>query len=429
MSDDQGYHDLGSYGGQIIKTPNLDRLAAGGIRLTSFYMAAPACTPARGSLLTGRYPQRNGTYELFRNKAVDFGYEYDKMNYASSPERVLGMDVREVLISDVLKDIGYTSGIFGKWDLGQLHRFLPLQRGFDDFYGFVNTGIDYYTHERYGMPSMYRNNEPTTEDRGTYATELFRREAVRFVKQNRDQPFFLYLPFNAPHGASNLDRNDDIVPAPQEYMQLYDGQDPNSDRTKYMAAITAMDDAVGEVLDLLDEYGIADNTIVIFMSDNGGFGLSDNGPLRGQKAGSFEGGIRVPCIIRWPGHIPAGSVSNAFVSAMEIFPTLVHAAGAELPEGVVLDGYDIMPVLTGQQESPRKQMFWQFRFEKAARIGDWKWVQSRKGSGLFNLAEDIGEQHDLSEERPQELERITQRFQEWQVRMEAAEPRRPFKDF
>ena len=153
-------------------------------------------------MLTGRYPQRNGIYENIRNNRVDDGHVYDHYEYSTSPERILGMDKRELLFPQLLKKAGYVNGIFGKWDLGQLDRFLPLQRGFDRFYGFVNTGIDYYTHERYCYPSMYRDNEPTTEDKGTYATYLFEREALRFITENRDNPFFLYLPFNAPHGLS-----------------------------------------------------------------------------------------------------------------------------------------------------------------------------------------------------------------------------------
>ncbi|MEE1545550.1 MAG: sulfatase-like hydrolase/transferase, partial [Alphaproteobacteria bacterium] len=157
VSDDQGYRDLGCFGSGEVQTPHLDRLAAGGIRLTSFYVAWPACTPSRGALLTGRYPQRNGVYDMIRNEAPDYGYRYKPGEYESTLERIGGMDTHEVLLPRMLKAAGYTSGIFGKWDLGVHRRFLPLARGFDEFYGFVNTGIDYYTHERYGVPSMYRN--------------------------------------------------------------------------------------------------------------------------------------------------------------------------------------------------------------------------------------------------------------------------------
>jgi len=430
VSDDQGYRDLGCCGGQTIRTPHLDGLAGDGVRLTNFYVTWPACTPSRGSLLTGRYPQRNGTYDMYRNEKPDYGYKYPPEEYAVTPERILGMDTREVLLPRVLKQAGYRSGIFGKWDLGQLRRFLPLQRGFDDFYGYVNTGIDYYTHERYGVPSMYRNNEPTTEDKGTYTTDLFQREALRFMQENRDRPFLCYVPFNAPHIASVLERPRPVQ-APEAYIESYPKPKSKDEarRVEHMAAVTAMDDAIGELLALLEELELADNTIVVFFSDNGGSGTADNAPLRGRKGQMFEGGLRVPCMVRWPGAIPAGTVCDEFLTSMEIFPMLCNAAGVAPPDGVVLDGFDMTPVLAGKAPSPRKEMLWQRRGDRAARVENWKWVESAKGSGLFDLSTDIGEAHDLSKEQPEVLERIKARFAEWTQEMAEAEPRGPFRDY
>ncbi len=432
VSDDQGYRDLGCAGSPDIRTPHLDRLASQGVRLTSFYVACPVCTPSRGALLTGRYPQRNGTYENFRNDRVNDDYLYPPWEYALSPERILGMDTREVLISAVLKKAGYATGVFGKWDLGSLRRFLPLQRGFDDFYGFVNTGIDYWTHERYGIPSMYRGNRPTTEDKGTYTTWLFERETLRFIDEHRTGPFFIYVAFNAPHGASNLDRAIRGAPqAPGKYLDLYpSGDDKKAEiRRKYMAAVTAMDDAIGRILDRIDRYGLTGNTIVIFLSDNGGGSGSENLPLRGRKSWMFEGGVRVPFIIRWPGHIPAGVVSDEFLTSLEVFPTLLAAAGADPPAGVVLDGFDMLPVLTGRVASPRKEMFWERQAEYAARVGRWKLVHSRRGGGLFDLSEDVGEQHDLARQMPDVLARLQARFAAWRESMRKAEPRGPYRDY
>jgi arylsulfatase A len=436
VSDDQGYNDLGCFGSEEVKTPNLDRLAGGGVRLTSFYVTWPACTPSRGSLLTSRYPQRNGTYDMYRNYLVDVDHLYTPDEYAVSPEMILGMDTREVLIPRMLKKAGYTSGIFGKWDLGQLHRFLPLQRGFDEFYGFTNTGIDYWTHERYGVHSMRRGNKLTTEDKGTYATDLFRREARRFINKHKDRPFFCYVPFNAPHGASNLSRPRPGVQAPLEYIRKhYGGYDPKdadtrrAKRMRYMAAITYMDEAIGQMLDTLDELGVADNTIVIFFSDNGGGGAADNGLLHGHKGDMFEGGLRVPAICRWPGKIPAGTVCNEFLTSMEIFPMLCSAAGLSPPKGVTLDGFDMTTVLADSRKSPRNEMFWQRRSNKAARVGNWKWVESSRGSGLFDLSEDIGEKNDLSAQKPEVLAKVKGRFEVWKKLMAEAEPRRPFRDF
>ncbi len=262
VSDDQGYNDLGVTNQEVL-TPALDRLAREGVRLTSFYVAWPACTPSRGALLTGRYPQRNGIYDMIRNEAPDYGYKYPPAEYETTFERIGGMDRREILLPAVLKPAGYQSAIYGKWDLGSLQRFLPQQRGFDDFYGFVNTGIDYFTHERYGVPSMYAGNRPTEKDKGTYCTDLFRDHGIEFIRANRERPFFLYLPFNAPHGASNLDPvirssaqgnpefkakfphlKDDTQPG-KKYGEEAIVASPSKRKLEYLAAVAAMDAAIG----------------------------------------------------------------------------------------------------------------------------------------------------------------------------------------
>jgi arylsulfatase A len=200
-------------------------------------------------------------------------------------------------------------------------------------------------------------------------------------------------------------------------------------RLEYMASITCMDDAIGELLRQLDIHNIADNTLVIFFSDNGGGGPSDNSPLRGHKGLMFEGGTRVPCIVRYPGRIPAGTRTDEFLTSLELVPTLLKATDIKIPKDLAIDGFDMMPVLAKGAPSPRTEMFWQRRADKAARIGHWKWVESVKGNGLFDLSKDISERHDLSQERPEKLREMKAHFARWISDMEDAEPRGPFRDY
>lgn len=437
VADDLGYNDLGIVGNKDVKTPNLDQLAKEGVRFTNFYVTASGSTPSRGSLLTGRYPQRNGTYELFRNNRVDDGHVYGAYEYSTSPEMILGMDVREVLFPEILQQKGYKNGIFGKWDLGQLKRYLPLQRGFDQFYGFSNSGTDYYNHERYGVPSMYRNNERTEEDKGIYSTYLFEREALKFIEENKDNPFFVYLPFNAPHSSPSFDPKikEQYIEAPPEYVSMYPKGSTIKEEQKrnYMAAVSCMDNSIGNIVHLIDSLDIANNTIVIFFSDNGGGGISSNSPLSGHKGTMWEGGLRVPCIIKWPERIEEKQVIDNFTSSLEIFPTLLDVTGIEKPDSIILDGFSILPLLTGENKNlKRENMYWEYREEYAARVGSWKWIKSdrrEKNNGFFNLEKDIGETIDLTNIEPEKLSMVKAKFDQWKIEMQEAEPRGPFKDY
>lgn len=438
VSDDQGYPDLGCIGTKPLITPNLDRLAAEGVRGTSFYVTWSACTPSRGSILTGRFPQRNGLYDMVRNDLVNYGYRYSAEEYAVSPEMTLGLDVREVTLGDMLRKAGYATGCVGKWDMGQARRFLPLQRGFDFFYGHGNNGIDYYTHERYGVPSLFRGNVRTEEDKGKYVTDVFRREALYFLNEHAGQkPFFLYLAFNAPHGASSFGEGEgkngkkvtEGVQAPERYVAMYRGKVKDERLARYCGAVTCMDEAIGAVMEAVEKAGQRENTIFVFLSDNGGSGNGGNEPLRGHKSTMWEGGLRVPFIMRWPGQVPAGKVTDEFLTSLELVPTLLAAAGAKGPEGVKLDGFDMLPVLRGEVKSPRREMFWQRRGEKAARVGNWKWMESEKARGLYDLSVDLGETKDLSGERPEVVEMMRGKFEGWRKEMDASEPRGPFRDY
>jgi len=440
VSDDQGWPDLGCIGSKPILTPTLDRLAKEGVRATSFYVTWPACTPSRGSILTGRYPQRNGLYDMVRNDMVNFGHRYTPEEYAVSPEMTLGLDPREITLGNVLMRAGYRTGVVGKWDMGQAKRYLPLQRGFDFFYGHGNNGIDYYTHERYGVASMFSGNARTEADRGVYATDLFKREALRFIRESRDQPWFLYLCFNAPHGASSFapgseakagERKESVgVQVPERYAAMYRGKAPNERLAHYYGAVTCMDEAIGEIHTLIQQLGQGENTLTLFMSDNGGSGNGGNAPLKGQKSTMWEGGLRVPFVAHWPAQLPAGRVTDEWLTALELFPTLVKAAGAKPPEGVVLDGFDLLPVLQGKSPSPRREMFWERRSHRAARVGNWKWVDmGTKNTGLFDLSSDLGETKDWSKEKPDVLAMVKGRFDAWRKAMDTAEPRGPFRDY
>ena len=438
VSDDQGF-DLGAYGSKQFVTPHLDRMATEGVRATQFYVTASVCTPSRSGLITGRYPQRNGTFEMIRNDMVNYGHRYTRSEYAMSSEMTLGLDVRELTFGDVLRTVGYTNAVFGKWDMGQARRFLPLQRGFDEFVGHGNNGIDYFTHERYGAPSMFRGNGLSLSDKGTYATDLFRREAVSFIRRNRAKPFFLYLPFNAPHIASNLEK--DPLQVPASYLsKYYPDRDPESRDTKYAAMISAMDEAIGEVFATLAELGLERDTLVLFHSDNGRTGARiDDLRLRGGKASVFEGGLRVPLLARWPGKLPAGRTTSEFLTALEILPTLAAAGGALLPTGVIYDGFDALPVLQGRQPSPRREMFWDWPDAyQAARVGSFKWVsytpRGKRGEvpakeELYDLAADPSETKNLAVEKPAKLAELKAQFARWQAEMQSAEPRGPFRNY
>ena len=410
VSDDQGYHDLGCFGSSEVKTPHLDSLAAQGVRLTNFYVTWPACTPSRGSLLTGRYPQRHGVYDMIRNEAPDYGHHYTPAEYAVTFERIGGMDVRERLLPELLKPAGYVSGIFGKWDLGVHKRFLPLARGFDDFYGFCNTGIDYYTHERYGVPSMYRNNRPTIEDRGVYCTTLFQREALRFLSQYHKQPFFLYVPLSAPHGP--------IVPS-----QNWKGK---SGINAYADFVMETDNAVERILKALDERGLANNTLVFFTADNGcspvarfddlkAVGHDPSGGLRGHKADIWEGGHRVPYIVRWPGVIKAGSQCDDAICHNNLIATCAELLGTGLTENAGVDSFSILPLLKGQavkQASHPVIIHASLKGNLAIRQGKWKYIACKNSGGwskggdnkpaqLYNLAVDRAESNNLIGSMPE----------------------------
>jgi arylsulfatase A-like enzyme len=248
---------------------------------------------------------------------------------------------------------------------------------------------------------------------------------------------FLYLCFNAPHSASTFvegtvtgeKKKGEGVQAPEKYIAMYRDKIKDEKLARYCGALTCMDEAIGEIMVAVDKAGQRENTLFLFMSDNGGSGNGGNAPLKGSKSTMWEGGLRVPFIARWPDNLPAGKVTNEFLTSLELVPTLLAVVGSSIPDGVKLDGFNMLPVLRGESKSSRNEMFWQRRTDKAARVGNWKWLESAKGRGLYDVSTDIGETHDLSREKPEVVKMLREKFTQWQSEMDASEPRGPFRDY
>lgn len=389
VSDDHGYADLSCYDHpQEVRTPNIDRIARSGVRFAQGYANAYVCAPTRAALLTGRYSQRYGFYTASDSRA--------------------GLPLDQVTLAAVLKREGYATGAFGKWHLGLEMPYHPCRRGFDEFYGFLGHGAHDYFNLRRDPDALFnaiRRNEQVIDDTG-YLTDNLRREAVSFVARHEQRPFFLYLAFNAVHYP---------LQAPPEVIRKYDTGNPKRDI--YLAMLEREDAAVGALLDELEKRRLQQNTLVVFFSDNGGAraNASSNGALRDFKQSVYEGGIRVPFMLSWPGRIRPDTVSREPVMSMDVMPTVCAAAGASLPKDVVFDGKDILPALTGQASGPlHEAMFWDGAEEKTAvRSGRWKLVNNRGKTELFDLDADLSEKNDLGPQRPEMVARLQASFDQW----------------
>ncbi len=408
-ADNLGYSDLGCFGNKENQTPEIDRLASQGVRLTSFYTAGATCTVSRATLLSGRYPQRIG---LNHQLSVD-------ENRAG-----IGLPHGEKLIPSYLKPLGYATACFGKWNIGFAPGSRPTERGFDEFFGHRSGNMDYYTYLYAGEHDLYRGVEPAHAS--GYATNLFAEAAVEFMRRHREKPFFLYLPFNAVHfpGARNKHHGAPAIwQAPAKFFQQYGfAPDSGDEKQRYQATVTALDAGVGRVLDQIDSLGLADNTIVIFYSDNGAFmterkglGVATNKPLRDGGNTLWEGGIRVAGMVRWPGRIAAGSVTGEPLISLDFLPMFLRAAGGQLPKDRILDGRDPTAALTGKAKSPRGELYWDYRGYSAVRSGSHKLlrVAPDKPFQLFDLAADLGESRDLSAEKPELVRRLQSKFEGW----------------
>ncbi len=387
LADDFGYADAGFMGCKDIKTPNLDKLAASGAVLESFYVQ-PVCSPTRASLMTGRYVAHTGVYTVVR------------------PHAKWGLPLGERTLAQALKEAGYETAISGKWHLGEFEEsYRPTKRGFDHQYGLWFGMIDYFAHTRDGELDWHRDDQPCREE--GYSTHLVAKEACRLIRVRKtDKPFFLYLPFNAVHGPHQV---------PEEYIKPYEHLP--SPRNIYAGMVTAMDEAVGQVVAALEEKGMLSNTLILFSSDNGGPNpgkVTDNGPLRAGKGTIYEGGVRVCAFACWPGKIPAGQRITEPVHIVDWYPTLVKLAGGSLEQKLPLDGMDIWPVVTQGAKTPHDALLLSATsYGKAAiRMGEWKLLHDDKRDELYNLANDLGEKKNVISDNPEKTKELRTRLEE-----------------
>lgn len=400
MTDDMGYADIGPYGATDIRTPNLDRLAREGTTFTAFYANGVLCTPTRAGLITGRYQQRYGVEEPLGNPTAG--------------ER-RGLVARGTSLPQLLKAHGYATALVGKWHLGYDAAMSPNAHGFDWFWGLKSGYHDYYRHtDGAGKPDLFENATPISAD--GYSTDLIADKAVAFIEQHAATPFFIDVAFNAPHWP--FQRPDAPGVARSNARFLIPSDSAPGTRADYVAMVERMDRGVGDVLRALDRLGLARRTIVIFTNDNGGEWLSDNGPLFNRKYTVWEGGIRVPAIVRWPGRVPAGARTPQVGITMDLTASVLAATGAPVPDSTRLDGIDLFPVLEGRRAPVPRSLFWRATFEgrtqRAVRDGPWKYVRDANHDFVFDVDRDPGERRDLTRRHPEVARRLRAKLLEWE---------------
>lgn len=406
--DDLGYGDIGSYGAKDARTPNLDRLAREGVRLTNAYANAPNCSPTRAGLISGRYQQR-------------YGIEWPLG--ALPDDSLRGLPANGSTLPALLRKNGYTTGLIGKWHLGFKPEFGPNAHGFDEFFGFVSGAVGYYTHRQSdGRPDLYENLTPI-ESPG-YLTDQITRRAVSFVDRNAAQPFFLEIAYNAVHWPFNVpdmpaSSHAVLHPAEPGQPRLFQGPIAAvpATRSDYVRMLERTDKGVGEVLAALERRGLTKNTLVIFTSDNGGEWLSRNEPLRNRKHTLWEGGIRVPLLLRWPGQLPAKKTSAQVAITMDLTASILAATGATVPATYKLDGVNLLPMLSGRSPALEREVFWRIARpyqQRAVRSGAWKLVQDGRNFYLFDVLRDPGERNDLTASRPDVVRKLNAALDEWE---------------
>ncbi len=418
MGDDLGICDVSMYGCKDIPTPNIDSIAAKGVKFTNGYVSAPVCSPSRAGLITGRYQHR-------------FGFEFNAGPLQRAiNEKDMGLPLTEITLAQAMKKAGYATGMVGKWHLGMQEKFHPTQRGFDEYFGFLfgaNTYVDPKRPDavvaeaaggeatpawpRNKLNPVYRNQAPVEET--DYLTEAFAREAVAYIERHKNEPFFLYAPFNAPHTP---------LQATQKYVDRFKHiQDQR--RQVYAAMVSALDDAVGAILKKLRDTGLEKNTMVVFLSDNGCATYTQactNDPLRSGKLTHFEGGPRVPFALQYPAQLKGGMTYNKAISSLDLFPTALALARVALPKDRPYDGVNLLPYLLGQNKQPPHEVLcWRNGENAGVRKGNWKLFKASDKYWLYDLSKDKGEQQNLADKYSQVVEDLKKELQKWEVQMKA----------
>jgi arylsulfatase A-like enzyme len=403
MADDLGYGDIGCFGSQRIRTPHLDRLANGGMRLTDFHSSGAVCSPTRAGLMTGRYQQRAGIPAVI---VAD----------ATRPTHPHGIQDRETTFAELLTDAGYQTAIFGKWHLGYYKAYNPVRHGFGQFRGYISGNVDFFSHiDQAGRLDWWRDDN--IDDEPGYTTHLITRHTVDFINANKDKPFCVYVPYEPPHYPYQGPNDKPIRAIGKGRNRAETGQSKQDVQRAYKEMVEEMDNGVGKIIAALRRHELDRRTLVMFFSDNGATQQGSNGPLRGQKGQVWEGGHRVPCIAWWPGKIQAGSKSQEVTISLDVMPTILSAADIAAPADLRLDGVSLLPVLTDGASLGARKLFWGHNKSRAMRDGVWKLVTQAPGQkqpGLFNLKDDLAEQNDLAQQHSDRLQTMLAAIKAWE---------------
>ncbi|WP_157899673.1 sulfatase-like hydrolase/transferase [Luteitalea pratensis] len=406
ITDDMGWADLGAYGASDVRTPNIDSLARDGVRMTDFYSNGPVCTPTRAGLISGRYQQRYGIQAPLPTEGI--------------PGGDVGLPSRGHSLPQLLSQRGYATALIGKWHLGYRQEFSPAAHGFAYFFGLKSGYHDFYAHTAGdGKPDLWENDRQVVVE--GYTTDLITQRSVKFLEQQAARPFFLEVAYNAPHWPYQPPDRPSMAPGNARHVRPWDGE--TSTRADYVAMIERVDRGVGEVLQALERLDLARRTIVIFTNDNGGEWLASNGPLLNRKGSVWEGGIRVPAMIRWPGRIPAGKVSGQVGITMDLTASILAATGTTVPADARPDGIDIFPILEGRIPEVPRTLFWRTgnptKQQWAVRSGDWKLVLDALSPFVFNVRTDPGERQNLTNQRQDIARELRPLLDAWEKDVDA----------